>query len=341
MKTALLLTGLSFMEKYRNRNTNQETTIDFRLYVKNIQHHIIDFFPNVDVYVATNDAIKEQVREIYQPVACHFENHGNRVYKTIKGLELIMNQTTVYDIIIVTRFDIYFQNTHFDRLRFDEFNMFSILEKPDVCDDNFYLFPHAYLVPFHTLLSQSYKDRPTNSLLMHFLLHPMKRDFKLNFIHNEYCFVHQLTSFSLRFFQECQFWLNTTLFSDNVWYHSLQHASMMRKNTNDTISFHKVVKGKSHWCWIGYRIAKKGTYHLCFDMESNQDLGDFSFLKLHHPVQFYPTPPVHAGEWTTIDVTLNVVQDNEMLCFQFDDFEGTLEITYRGITLTDSTGARI
>ena len=60
--------------------------------------------------------------------------------------DLISTNPRSYDLILITRFDLLFQKKfHESNINFDKFNIVSILERPDLICDNFYLFPYKYI----------------------------------------------------------------------------------------------------------------------------------------------------------------------------------------------------
>lgn len=163
MKFAVLLFGISKQQIYfsiRKRHT-KKYSIDYEKSYENYKTFIFDYFENIgyaiDVYFTTNmldDKNKEKICEKYKPVKCNFiENQGNRIKnrneKINNVIDLCLNSRNTYDLILITRFDLDFQKkfdeSNFD---FDKFNIVSILEKPFMICDNFYLFPYKYLKIF-------------------------------------------------------------------------------------------------------------------------------------------------------------------------------------------------
>ena len=102
-------------------------------------------------------------------------------------IDLCLNNGLIYDLILITRFDLLFQKK-FDEsnINFDKFNIVSILEKPDLICDNFYLFPYKYIqifsnivkqnlnIPFHNIQNKLYNNLNIKSV---------------NYILNEKCVV--------------------------------------------------------------------------------------------------------------------------------------------------------
>ena len=160
MKIAVLFFGMS-KQVYYNEQFNNNYFIDYEKSCENYKKYIFDYFNNkgydIDVYFTTNilDAKdKKQICEKYNPVKYNFiENETNkftsRNKKLINVIDLCIESGVVYDLILITRFDLLFQKD-FDKsnINFDKFNLVSILENNNFICDNFYLFPYNYLEIF-------------------------------------------------------------------------------------------------------------------------------------------------------------------------------------------------
>ena len=341
-KAALLLSGISYQTNYKH-HPNKYCTIDFGEYEENIKQNIVNYFAQLnidfDIYLSTNDKKKDELIAIYNPTDAYFDNDNNRIYKTIKGLELIINKIKTnskqYKFIIITKFDIYFLKK-FVNIDLNKLNIISILEHPNACDDNFHLFPISYLDKFYELLVNEAKQTNYNHLLLHHLIHKFEQNFKVKYLCNEYKVVNELSFFKLRFFDTIDLKLNKYIFSKNVWYSSLDHNSQMmilNENNNKIICFNKIINKPRSWCWIGYDNIKKGCYNLTFEIYSDKDIINFNFIKLHNPITFYSTQNILANTWTTINLIINIREDNDLLCLIFDDFPDTINLQFKNIEL--------
>jgi len=69
-------------------------------------------------------------------------------------IELCLKSNIKYDLVLITRFDLLFQKDfNNSNIQLDKFNLVSILEKPNLICDNFYLFPHKYLEDFLKIIN--------------------------------------------------------------------------------------------------------------------------------------------------------------------------------------------
>ena len=278
---------------------------------------------------------KDDLIQTYTPIATYFDNDHNRIYKTIKGLELIINNINngdkTYKFIIITRFDIYFLH-NFANIDFNKLNIVSILEHQNACDDNFHLFPVNYLNKFYELLVSEANNTNFNSLLLHHLIHKFTENFNINYLYNEYKSVSELSFFKLRFFSQILLKINRYLFTNDVWYNSIEYNSKMLIS-NNIIYFNKIINKPRFWCWISYDLHEKGKYNLSFEILSNKDIINYNFIKLHKPETFYATQNIYANQWTQIYITLNVLEDGDDLCLIFDDFSDTINIQFKNIKI--------
>jgi hypothetical protein len=101
----------------------------------------------------------------------------------------------MYDLVLITRFDLLFQKDfNKSNIEFDKFNMVSILEKPNLICDNFYLFPYKFLKPFSEIAKNNFTSR----------FHDMKDELyakinenSVNYILNENCSISELSFYKI------------------------------------------------------------------------------------------------------------------------------------------------
>ena len=162
MKLALLLFGIS---KHVNRHwSGQEFIVDYENSYENYKKYIFNFFENkgykIDVYFTSNilnDDDKKKICEKYKPVKCMFiennkNNHLSRNNKLNSVIDLCLESNINYDLVLITRFDLIFKKKFEEsNIKFDKFNLVSILEKDNLICDNFYLFPYKYLKDFSNI----------------------------------------------------------------------------------------------------------------------------------------------------------------------------------------------
>jgi len=202
-KMAVLLSGLHYREQYRISSSKKSVplTIDFRLYIDNIKKHIHTYFHtygyDVDTFLCTNESpLLKTLVESYAPKKYSVmpDTENRRIYKTYGALELVSEDTSTYDLICVTRFDINFMEP-IQNIDIAKLNIFSILEHPSLIDDNFYLFPGSFL-PNMLAIYKSLKDMH-DKCAAHNILGKFEQTTKIHFIKNENCLVKNLTSFKL------------------------------------------------------------------------------------------------------------------------------------------------
>ena len=170
MKLALLLFGISKVEYIHiHANRKQKCFVDYEKSYENYKKFIFDFFENkgydIDVYFTTNmldDENKKKICEKYKPIKYNFiennykDKNKSRNEKLNNVINLCLNSGFTYDLILITRFDLLFQK-EFDKsnIDIDKFNLVSILEKPNLICDNFYLFPYKYFQIFSNIVKQN------------------------------------------------------------------------------------------------------------------------------------------------------------------------------------------
>jgi hypothetical protein len=241
-----------------------------------------------------------------------------------------------YELICLTRFDIYFLKD-FKNVDPNKFNIISILEKNNLIDDNLYIFPVKYLDRFIKLLGELEKTNiPESRLVLHKAKNKMHQIFDVNYLCNEYVDVPRLSFFKLRFFETVGFILNEFLYSENVIYHSVGNTSQMNINKN-IIQFKKNINEPCGHAWIGYKIRNIGKYQLIFKIKSDKNIINFNFIKLHKPIKFIQTKNINAGTIEIIDTIIETTEQDDLMCFIFDTFNGTLDIEFSDINIIPIT----
>lgn len=205
MKLALLLFGISKME-YKHWQ-NEIFNIDYENSYDNYQIYIFNYFKNlgyeIDVYFCTNQLNEKDRMELinkYKPINYSFiKNETNKYYsRNLKFngvIDLCLNNSNIYDLVLITRFDLLFQKKfELSNIQFDKFNLVSILEQPSFICDNFYLFPYKYLAHLSSICKRH----------MYSSFHYIKYEFDningkdyINYILNEYVCVPQLNFYKI------------------------------------------------------------------------------------------------------------------------------------------------
>ena len=345
-RMALLFNGIHYQKQYKHYSNNL-INIDFRQYTKNIKTKLIDHFEKnyiIDTFICSSPSeISSELLDFYKPKSYFLDDTDKlskilygRLFKFIKVLQLLIDyielNKVLYDIVCITRFDIYFMKD-FLNIDITKLNIVSILEHPGICDDNFYLFPIYFLKDFYDLVYHQIMNNKTTTIILHNTLHKFIELFPINYLCNEGVVVRHLSFFKLRFFDSIVFKLNKYIFSDNVWYTSIDRNSQMML-LNDTICLTKIKNFTCPWCWIGYDIKEKGIYNLTFEIFSDKDLINFDFIKLHKPVIFYKTQDILANTWTKIDVQIIVHEPDDELCIIFDNYTDQIKCQFKDIKIT-------
>ncbi len=205
MRLAILFFGIS-NATYLHMGCKMHV-VDYKLSYDNYKKYLFDYFKekgyDIDVYFTTNIMNKkdeEDLIQTYNPVQYSFiENNTNntisRNKKLDKVIDLCLKNNKEYDLVLITRFDLLFmKNFHESNIKFDKFNLVSILEKPDYICDNFYLLPYQYLSCFSKVVKKN---------LIH-SFHFIKKDIDningIDFIHyilNENDYVYNLNFYKI------------------------------------------------------------------------------------------------------------------------------------------------
>jgi hypothetical protein len=171
MKLALILFGIS-LEINRYWQYGALYSIDYNNSYDNYQRYIFDYFKgkgyNIDVYISTNNLnSKNDISEIidkYKPVKYRIADDNDngeddkdyiisRNKKLESAIDLCIEGGGEYDLVLITRFDLLFQKDFADsNIQFDKINIVSVLDRPNLICDNFYLFPHKYLKDFQQVI---------------------------------------------------------------------------------------------------------------------------------------------------------------------------------------------
>jgi len=194
MKLALLFFGMSKIEYIHWRNQSKYT-IDYEKSYENYKKFIFEFFESkgydIDVYFTTNilsEVDKQKICKLYNPVECDFiENKNNNIksrnVKLDRVIDLCIDSGIAYDLILITRFDLLFKKDfETSNIKLDSFNLVSILERPCLICDNFYLFPFRYLQPFSSMVK---KNMDSNFHYIQEVLYNVINKSSVNYILNE------------------------------------------------------------------------------------------------------------------------------------------------------------
>ena len=165
MKLALILFGIS-LEINRYWQYGALYSVDYKNSYDNYQRYIFDYFKgkgyDIDVYISTNKLNSEndiaEIIDKYKPVKYRIADDCedyiiSRNKKLESAIDLCIEGGGEYDLVLITRFDLLFQKDFADsNIQFDKINIVSVLERPNLICDNFYLFPHKYLKDFQKVI---------------------------------------------------------------------------------------------------------------------------------------------------------------------------------------------
>jgi hypothetical protein len=165
MKLALILFGIS-LEINRYWQYGALYSVYYKNSYDNYQRYIFDYFKgkgySIDVYISTNKLNSEndiaEIIDKYKPVKYRIADDCedyiiSRNKKLESAIDLCIEGGGEYDLVLITRFDLLFQKDFADsNIQLDKINIVSVLERPNLICDNFYLFPHKYLKDFQKVI---------------------------------------------------------------------------------------------------------------------------------------------------------------------------------------------
>ena len=165
MKLVLILFGIS-LEINRYWQYGALYSVDYNNSYDNYQRYIFDYFKgkgySIDVHISTNNLNSDddiaEIIDKYKPVKYRIADDCedyiiSRNKKLESAIDLCIEGGGEYDLVLITRFDLLFQKDFADsNIQFDKINIVSVLERPNLICDNFYLFPHKYLKDFQKVI---------------------------------------------------------------------------------------------------------------------------------------------------------------------------------------------
>ena len=165
MKLALILFGIS-LEINRYWQYGALYSVDYKNSYDNYQRYIFDYFKgkgyDIDVYISTNNLNSDddiaEIIDKYKPVKYRIADDCedyiiSRNKKLESAIDLCIEGGGEYDLVLITRFDLLFQKDFADsNIQLDKINIVSVLDRPNLICDNFYLFPHKYLKDFQQVI---------------------------------------------------------------------------------------------------------------------------------------------------------------------------------------------
>ena len=204
MKLALILFGIS-LEINRYWQYGALYSVDYKNSYDNYQRYIFDYFKgkgySIDVYISTNklnsdDDIAEIIDK-YKPVKYRIADDCedyiiSRDKKLESAIDLCIEGGGEYDLVLITRFDLLFQKDFADsNIHLDKINIVSVLERPNLICDNFYLFPHKYLKDFQKVIRKYANINHRN------IKNDLEKIAPINYILNENCDISELSFYKI------------------------------------------------------------------------------------------------------------------------------------------------
>jgi len=163
MKLALLFFGIS-LEINKHWQYGTSYSVDYNNSYENYQKYIYEYFKNkgydIDVYISTNvlpENYKDDLLDKYKPVQYNFIEAIEEYRHPLEDvINLCINEGREYDLILITRFDLFFtKGFENSNIQLDKFNIVTLVEYPDYICDNFYLFPYKYLSSFSNIIKEN------------------------------------------------------------------------------------------------------------------------------------------------------------------------------------------
>lgn len=189
---AICLFGIHYQDNYRHHRLGN-ININFQKYTNNIKNLFKDF-KTKDYYIVTNNSpIQNKLYNNYDPKIILY-TQGGRDHKVLTILKYLRDRDDKYDFVAISRIDIFYMIDLYN-IDTEKINIISILEKPDLICDNFYLFPYKYLDKMINIF-QNIKGYSThNKIPSHGLRNIFQKTMGVNYLKNENTDVWNLTSY--------------------------------------------------------------------------------------------------------------------------------------------------
>lgn len=340
----IIFAGLHYnvTQCYNQKTDTIDTSnpVDFRQYVKNIKNTLVNDFEKkgyaIDFGIATNNSpYLNELVDAYKPCISVIQDNATRLHKINEIIVQVCNEIeqerVKYDLICITRVDIYFMN-NFDNVDVNKFNVVSVLETDNLVDDNLYIFPVKYIRQFASLIGEIENNNVNNNrLILHHAKERFHKLFDVNYIKNEHVRVPNLTFFKLHIFDNIQFSMDNLMFSDNVTYTNKTSTATLTIN-DSIVELCKIVQKSSPYTWIGYNLEHVSQYNVSFTIKSDK-LINFDYIKLHKPTRFIHSQIIQPDIETNVNVSFKTSNRDDFLCFIFDNYNDTIKIEFKNIEI--------
>lgn len=192
---AILLFGISYQENFHHYS-NKYVNVSWEISINNYKQYIFSFFEqkyNIDFFFCTNDVIENKRRKLlidFKPQNHQFVSDAEcknyckypRNYRIKKVVEMCLESSKTYEMILITRFDLLFQIPfQWKNIDLQKINLVTTLETNDLICDNFYLLPQKFLKSFLEIINKQINNNNN--------FHCIKKDIEdicpINFINQE------------------------------------------------------------------------------------------------------------------------------------------------------------
>jgi len=344
---AVILSGLHYKPKHNSFFFTKD--IDFRLHETNIKEKIFNYFgkdKKINTFIATNDSpILDELKKTYDPVKLITTDkpRNPKLCMALKSAIDYRDENKIeYDMVVFTRFDIMYNITfNENNIKKDKLNIISVLEYDAVICDNFYAFPGKFLDKFYEIYMNAHElGRKYCSIVQHGLRYIFEQTFPVNYVLNERRGVGGLSSYKINFIENKK--SNGKQLIDNFEKKNLCHYNIGKNsyvfNGNDGIMyFSKTVKDKCPGAWFGYRLKEAGKYEMSFEImtECKMKRAFNVGIKLHNPSIVYDDfmKDIKCGEWSNIKIELDVKNNNDLLIFIVDGYDGYYFARFKNIMI--------
>jgi hypothetical protein len=333
-RVAILFFGSHYDEKWKSSNTDYSYVLDFRQYMTNIKKKLFGFFEEcaVDVFISSSESkMSGEFVEAYNAKSYNFtSNHRyRRNWKIRNVLELLISHIsktkTHYDLIVITRPDIYFVGDFKAiTIDYDKLNILSMLEDERLIDDNLYMFPQKYLKVFYDISV----IRAFSSGQGHTLLKSFKKFCDINFMQNEKTWIHNLSFYKLRHFINHPFIINKLDYTSNVTYEKIGASIFLSDNK---ILFRKTINERTGDATIGFVVKNIGTHQVSAEITSDIDINENFTL---HSENETHNINLTQGQKLNINVSITTNKENEVIYFDCVGLPTVASITYENVKIT-------
>ena len=205
MRLAFLVSGISYKDDYEHFSKHN-FMISWKKSIQNYRENILSYFLernyDIDTYLCTNDLkpkMQESLLKDFNPkdyrflsdkmCLCNFPRNAR--IKTV--IEMCLNSGIEYDLVILTRFDLFFKNKLQDNdIDPSVFNAVSTLENKEHMCDNFYIFPFKFLQNFLSIVDENLHKLKH----FHFIMNDIKQFSDIRFICDENKHINTLSFYN-------------------------------------------------------------------------------------------------------------------------------------------------